>query len=337
MTEKPITPANPMPTLIFQATKMLHTASGHQLLDVGFQLKQGSILALYGPSGAGKTTILRILAGLTDAATGYIQMGNPNSVNSQISNGNSSSGKTSQSSNGSQSDQFSDNKNIWLDTSRHIDLPTRHRSIGFVFQDFALFPHLTVRGQLEFALPKKADRSIVDELLSMMELEELQHRKPALLSGGQQQRVALARAIARRPRLLLLDEPLSALDDEMRYRLQDFILKAHRSFHLTTILVSHYLPEIFRLSDEVIVLENGQVSRQDTAPNIFLEEKISSKFRVTGEIIDIQPADIVCIVSVLSGNNIVKVVATTAEAAALHIGQKVVVASKAFNPIILPL
>jgi molybdate transport system ATP-binding protein len=303
MTETPNTPANPVPALIFRATKMLHTASGHQLLDVGFQLKQGSILALYGPSGAGKTTILRTLAGLADAATGYIQVGD----------------------------------NIWLDTSRHINLPTRHRSIGFVFQDFALFPHLTVRGQLEFALPKKVDRLIVDELLSMMELEELQHRKPALLSGGQQQRVALARAIARRPRLLLLDEPLSALDDEMRHRLQDFILKAHRFYQLTTILVSHYLPEIFRLSDEVIVLENGQVRRRDTAANIFLEEKISSKFRVTGEIVDIQPADIVCIVSVLSGNNIVKVVATAAEAAALHIGQKVVVASKAFNPIILPL
>src|ERR1700754_263139 len=136
----------------FRATKMLHTASGHQLLDIGFQLKQGSILALYGPSGAGKTTILRILAGLTEAATGYIQIG------------------------GTSGD-------IWLDTSRHFNLPTRHRSIGFVFQDFALFPNLTVRQHLEFALPKKADRSIVNELLSMMELEELQHRKPALLSG----------------------------------------------------------------------------------------------------------------------------------------------------------
>ncbi|HMI59731.1 MAG TPA: ATP-binding cassette domain-containing protein, partial [Puia sp.] len=176
-----------------------------------------------------------------------------------------------------------------------------------------------------------------NELLTMMDLEELQHRKPALLSGGQQQRVALARAIARRPRLLLLDEPLSALDDEMRYRLQDFILKAHRFYQLTTILVSHYLPEIFRLSDEVIVLENGQVRKQDTAANIFLEEKISSKFRATGEIIDIQPADIVYIISVLSANTIVKVVATATEAANLHIGQKVVVASKAFNPIILPI
>jgi molybdate transport system ATP-binding protein len=321
MTEKPTIPANSAPTMIFQATKMLHTASGHQLLDIGFQLEQGSILALYGASGAGKTTILRILAGLTEAATGYIQIG----------------GTSGDNGNGGQSGQSSANGDIWLDTSRHINLPTRHRSIGFVFQDFALFPHLTVRQQLEFALPKKADRSIVNELLTMMELEELQHRKPALLSGGQQQRVALARAIARRPRLLLLDEPLSALDDEMRYRLQDFIRKAHRFYQLTTILVSHYLPEIFRLSDKVIVLENGQVRKQDTAANIFLEEKISSKFRATGEIIDIQPADIVYIISVLSANTIVKVVATATEAATFHIGQKVVVASKAFNPIILPL
>ena len=296
MTEKP---AN----FEFQATKLLHTAQGPQQLDVAFQLKKGSILALYGPSGAGKTTILRILAGLTDATTGYIRT----------------------------------DDEVWLDTSRHINRPTRHRSIGFVFQDFALFPHLTIRQQLEFALPKKADRLIIDELLAMMELEQLQHRKPALLSGGQQQRVALARAIARRPKLLLLDEPLSALDDEMRYRLQDFILKAHRFYQLTTILVSHYLPEIFRLSDEVIVLEKGQVQKQDTAASIFLEEKISSKFRATGEIIDILPADIVYIISVLSGNAIVKVIATAEEAAVLHIGQKVVVASKAFNPIILPL
>jgi len=287
----------------FQATKMLHTTQGHQLLDINFQLQKGSILALYGPSGAGKTTILRILAGLTDVTTGYVRIG----------------------------------EEVWLDTARHIDLPTRHRSIGFVFQDFALFPHLTVRQQLEFALPKKADQMIITELLTMMELEELQHRKPALLSGGQQQRVALARAIARRPQLLLLDEPLSALDDEMRYKLQDFILKAHRSYGLTTILVSHYLPEIFRLSDDVIILEKGSIQRQGAAASIFLEEKISSKFKATGEIIDITPADIVCIISILSGNSIVKVVATATEAASLHIGQKVMVASKAFNPIILPI
>ena len=299
-------------TLQLKVTKTLHTASGIQLLDVNFQLEKGSLLALYGPSGAGKTTILRILAGLTDTDSGYISVDNE----------------------------------VWLDTghftssghgARPTRLPTQSRSIGFVFQDFALFPHMTVRQQLEFALPKKADRQFIDELLEMMELQELQHRKPALLSGGQQQRTALARAIARRPALLLLDEPLSAVDDEMRFKLQDFIGKAHRFYGLTTILVSHYLPEIFRLSDKVIVLENGRIQKQGPATNVFLEEKISSKFRTTGEIVDIQPADIVYIVSILSGNSIVKVIATATERTGLHVGQKVMIASKAFNPIILPM
>jgi len=299
-------------TLQLKVTKTLHTASGIQLLDVNFQLEKGSLLALYGPSGAGKTTILRILAGLTDTDSGYISVDNE----------------------------------VWLDTghftpsgpgARPTRLPTQSRSIGFVFQDFALFPHMTVRQQLEFALPKKADRQFIDELLEMMELQELQHRKPALLSGGQQQRTALARAIARRPALLLLDEPLSAVDDEMRFKLQDFIGKAHRFYGLTTILVSHYLPEIFRLSDEVIVLENGKIQKQGPATQVFLEEKISSKFRTTGEIVDIEPADIVYIISILSGNSIVKVIATVTERTGLHVGQKVMIASKAFNPIILPM
>ncbi|HEY6899938.1 MAG TPA: ATP-binding cassette domain-containing protein [Puia sp.] len=291
------------PFLEFRATQSLHTAQGPQELDLSFHLNKGDLLALYGPSGAGKTTILRILAGLTHPATGHIQVENE----------------------------------TWLDTSHRRDLPTRHRSIGFVFQDFALFPHLTVRQQLEFALPPKAETAITGELLEMMELEALQNQKPIALSGGQQQRVALARAIARRPQLLLLDEPLSALDDEMRFKLQDFILKAHQHYGLTTILVSHYLPEIFRLANRVIVIEKGRIQKQGAPSNIFLEDKISSKFKATGEIIDITPADIVYIISVLSGNAVIKVVATTAEAAQLHIGQKVIVASKAFNPILLPL
>ncbi|MBS1664944.1 MAG: ATP-binding cassette domain-containing protein [Bacteroidetes bacterium] len=301
----PITPTTSGATtfLQFQAAKTLHTAHGPQQLDLSFQLKKGDILALYGPSGAGKTTILRILAGLTHPTTGHIQTENE----------------------------------IWLDTSRKLDLPTRHRSIGFVFQDFALFPHLSVRQQLEFALPPKADTRIIAELLEMMELEALQNQKPAALSGGQQQRVALARAIARRPRLLLLDEPLSALDDEMRSKLQDFILKAHQHYDLTTILVSHHLPEIFRLASEVIVLEKGRIQKKGKVADVFHQDKASDKFKATGEIIDITTIDVACIISVLSGNSTIKIVVTPAEAALLHIGQKIIVTSQTFNPIILPI
>jgi molybdate transport system ATP-binding protein len=286
----------------FQATKLLHTARGHQWLDISFELGSGRLLTLYGPSGAGKTTILRILAGLTDTATAHIEV----------------------------------EGEIWDDSTRKTHLPTHRRSIGFVFQDFALFPNLTVRQQLEFALQKGEDRSIVTELLEMMQLEELQDRRPSLLSGGQQQRVALARAIARRPRLLLLDEPLSALDDEMRLRLQDFILKAHRHYRLTTILVSHYLPEIFRLSDEVVCLDEGRVQRQGAPALVFPGEKISGQFSVTGEIVEKMPADTLFIISVRCAGTIIKVTSTTKEAASLHIGQKVIVTSKAFDPVIMP-
>ena len=291
------------PLLKFRASKMLHTAGGQQPLDIAFELEKGRLLTIYGPSGAGKTTLLRMLAGLTDMDSGRIEAdGEP-----------------------------------WYDSGAKINKPARKRSVGMVFQDFALFPHLSVRGNLEFALEAGDDKRLVDELIDLMELGALQNIRPSLLSGGQQQRVALARAMVRRPRLLLLDEPLSALDDEMRFRLQDYILRAHRQYELTTILVSHYLPEIFRLSDEVICLEKGRIERQGRPSDIFSAGRISGKFKITGEIVEILRADIVYIVTVLSANNLVKVIATEEEVAGLKPGAKVIVASKAFNPVILRL
>jgi molybdate transport system ATP-binding protein len=289
------------PNLSFSGSKILHTADGPQRLDIAFELQQGRLLTIYGPSGAGKTTLLRMLAGLTDMDSGIIESGDE----------------------------------VWYDKERKINKPARHRSVGMVFQDFALFPHLTVRGNLEFALQKKEDKKLVEELIGLMELDALQNIHPSRLSGGQQQRVALARAMVRRPGLLLLDEPLSALDDEMRFRLQDYILRAHRQYGLTTILVSHYLPEIFRLSDEIICLEKGRIQRQGTPSDIFSAGKTSGKFRIIGEIVEIVPADIVFIVTVLAANNLVKVIATQEEAAGLQPGAKVIVASKAFNPVII--
>ncbi len=287
-----------MTSLRFQATKMLHTAQGNQLFTVAFEARQGQIMALYGPSGAGKTTLLRILAGLTDTASGQIEV----------------EGET------------------WLDSALGLSLPTRHRSIGFVFQDFALFPNLTVREQLEFALPDKAGKAIVTELLELMELQELQHRRPTLLSGGQQQRVAIARAIARRPRLLLLDEPLSAVDDQMRDKLQDYLLKAQRHYHLTTILVSHYVPEIFRLADNVLMLEQGRVTGQGLPSAVFA----GAPFKATGTIVHIESAGSAFVIRVRCAGTMIDVPVTAGEAAGLRPGQEVVVSSNLFAPQLLP-
>ena len=296
--------------LKFRVKKMLQTSEGKQALDISFELEKGRLLTIYGPSGAGKTTILRIIAGLTDPDSGMIEAGGE----------------------------------IWQDTEAGIHTPPQKRSVGLVFQDFALFPNLTVKQNLEFALPKTTgknetarSKAEVAELIALLELGQLQDSPPARLSGGQQQRVALARAIVRKPRILLLDEALSALDDEMRWKLQDYILRVHRHYRLTTILVSHYLPEIFRLSDEVICLEGGKIGRRGRPGEVFLEERISNKFKLVGEIVEIFPSDIVFIVSVLCANTIVKVIATAEEAKILHTGQKVMVASKAFNPVILPI
>lgn len=284
----------------YNAYKMLQTADGELPLDVSFTIEKGQFLAIYGNSGAGKTTLLRILAGLTQAEKTHIEVANE----------------------------------IWDNSQNKIHLSVQNRSIGFVFQDYALFPNLTVKENLEFALQKNDDSKIVFELIKLMELQSLQNSKPQNLSGGQKQRVALARAIVRKPKILLLDEPLSALDDEMRFKLQDYILKIHQKFQLTTLMISHSIPEIFKLSDKVIILDKGKVIKEGTPGNVFSEEKISSKFKLTGEIISITKSDIIYIVQVLSGNNIVKVVATEDEIKNFRVGQKVLVASKAFNPII---
>jgi molybdate transport system ATP-binding protein len=280
---------------------MLHTAQGPQLFDVGFELPQGQTLAIHGPSGSGKTTLLRILAGLAPADTGYIRV----------------AGET------------------WLDTGRRIDLPTRHRSIGLVFQDFALFPHLTVRSQLEYALPAttkkttRAARTIIDELLELMELEELQHRRPALLSGGQQQRIAIARAIARGPRLLLLDEPLSALDDEMRLKLQDYLLKIQRHYHLTTLLVSHHAADIFRLSNNVIQLKKGRVERQGPPAEVFADKP---HITISGTIIDLTPAGDSFLVRIDCAGAILRLTISPTRAATLQPGRPITLTATLLNP-----
>jgi len=175
----------------------------------------------------------------------------------------------------------------------------------------------------------------VNELLALFGLTEFRKRKPAGLSGGQKQRVALARALARKPQLLLLDEPLSALDAEMRITLQDEIAQAHQLLGVTTIMVSHDLNEVFRLATQVLCIENGSITRTGNPEEVFSDSSISGKVQITGQIARIERQDTINVVTVISGNNqIIKVIAFESDLENLKIGDRVMVFSKAFNPII---
>lgn len=282
--------------------KKLITAEGSVELDIDLKISPGELLTLYGKSGAGKTTILRILAGLTRPDRGTVQV----------------------------------EEETWFDSVRNYNLLPQRRSIGLVFQDYALFPNMTVRQNLQYALPSSNMNKTVDLLLEVVDLQNLAGRKPDSLSGGQRQRVALARALVRRPKILLLDEPLSALDPEMRRRLQDVILDIHQRFKLTTVLVSHSLAEIFKLANRVVVIDRGKIVRSGELAEVFIGKQLSGKFKFDGEILAMQKNEVVYILTIAIGNNIVKVIATDDEACLLNVGDKVIVSSKAFNPVIIP-
>lgn len=280
--------------------KKLKSASGEMLLVAKVNMPQETLVTLYGKSGAGKTSILRILAGLLTPDKGSIVV----------------------------------NGITWLDVHNKVNLPPQKRKVGFVFQDYALFPNMTVKENLLFALEKGQDKKVVSELIEIIELGELQHRKPATLSGGQKQRVALARALVQKPELLMLDEPLSALDTEMRIKLQEYILQVHRQYRLTTILVSHDTAEILKMSNRILVLEHGKIIKQGVPAEVLTHKEISGKFQFTGEVVALEKQDFIFIVTILIGKDLVRVVADEKEGKALKLGDKVLVASKAFNPII---
>jgi molybdate transport system ATP-binding protein len=283
--------------------KALDAMDGKMELNVAMKIRKNSLTTIFGESGAGKTSILRMISGLMDPDNGNIEV----------------NGKT------------------WYNSSAGINLKTQNRRIGYVFQDYALFPNMTVKENLTYALEKRQDPGIVSELLDIIELENLKNRKSGTLSGGQKQRVSLARALVGNPDILLLDEPLSALDEGIRSKLQDYILMVHEKYKLTTILVSHDLPEIFKLSDQIFLLKKGKIERSGTPSEVFLSNNISGKYRFTGTIIEKTKNDVVYVVGVLVGNNLIKVIATDDEGDSLNIGDRVMVVSKAFNPLIMKL
>lgn len=281
--------------------KPLYTADGIIDLKVNKQINRGDFLTLFGKSGSGKTTLLRILAGLETPKSGKIVV----------------------------------DKEIWFDSSKKINLPPQKRNVGFVFQDYALFPNMSVRRNLEFASKNKNEIKKVDEILEIMEIENLSNMKPELLSGGQKQRVALARTLMTNPKMLLLDEPLSALDTTMRLKLQDELSLIHQKFNITSILVSHDISEVFKLSNRVFKINLGEIQQDGTPNEVFSNQNISGKFKIIGEILSIKKSDILYIVEVLTNNEIVKVTAVEDEIKELKIGDKLLLSSKAFNPILM--
>jgi putative spermidine/putrescine transport system ATP-binding protein len=227
--------------------------------DFNLEVEKGSLVSFLGPSGCGKTTTLRMIAGFEQ----------PN------------------------------NGTITLDGVEITTIPPNKRDIGMVFQAYALFPNMNVRENIAFGLemkrtPKKEAEKRINEVLEMVRLTNVAKRYPHQLSGGQQQRVALARALAVQPRVLLLDEPLSALDAEVRVALRAEIRRIQTKLAITTIYVTHDQEEALSISDKVVVMNNGLIEQIGTPEVIYRKPRtrfvatfIGTANQFTGKIIDV--------------------------------------------------
>ncbi|MNW45052.1 spermidine/putrescine transport system ATP-binding protein [Fontibacillus panacisegetis] len=211
-----------------------HFAGQPVVHPLSLTIKEGEFLTLLGPSGCGKTTILRMIAGFEQPSKGQIM----------------------------------------LEGTDLTNLPPNRRDLNLVFQHYALFPHMTVEDNIAFGLkmkkmPLKEQRERVQEAVTMTQLNQLVKRYPHQLSGGQQQRVAIARAIANKPKVLLLDEPLGALDLQLRKNLQSELKHLQRSLGITFVYVTHDQEEAMMLSDRIVIMNNGRVEQIGTPREIY--------------------------------------------------------------------
>lgn len=206
-------------------------------LAVNLELPGQGITALFGPSGAGKTTLLRAIAGLERAHDSCIR------VDGQV----------------------------WQDDAQAIFLPTHRRAIGFVFQDVLLFEHLDVRRNLEFGMKRVplSQRTIsLDHAVDLLGIKHLMQRQSSTLSGGERQRVGIARALATSPRVLLLDEPLAALDMQRKHEIMPYLERLSEHLKIPMLYVSHALDEVAQMADHIVLLEGGRVRVSDTASSL---------------------------------------------------------------------
>ncbi len=217
---------------------------GEFILDVDFQLPTTGISALFGPSGCGKTTCLRCIAGLEKPQQGLVKLG----------------------------------EQLWQDSSRSHFVPAHQRAVGYVFQDAALFPHLNVEANLLYGykrLRNKTARIKADAVITLLGLSALLKRSVENLSGGERQRVAIGRALLANPDLLLMDEPLSALDAASKTEIFPYLEQLHRELSIPVLYVSHSADEVARLADHIVLLEDGKVQAQGATRDIFTRLDLS--------------------------------------------------------------
>lgn len=215
---------------------------GEFFLDVDLNLPAQGVSSLFGPSGCGKTTLLRAIAGLDYYPDAYLKVGST----------------------------------VWQEPGRFM--PPHKRPLGYVFQESSLFIHLSVRRNLEYGLrrvPEAERRVSLDRAIELLEIRALLERKPDTLSGGERQRVAIARALAVSPRLLLMDEPLAALDVNRKQEILPYIESLHRELDIPVIHVSHYPDEVARITDHLVLLESGRVIASGDVHEIFTRLDLS--------------------------------------------------------------
>lgn len=219
--------------------------------SVGVELRlDEELLVLFGPSGAGKTMILKMISGIVAPGEGRVVSGGE----------------------------------VLFDSSSGVNVPVRKRKVGYLFQDYALFPHMTVEENIAYGIegPKASAGKKVSELMGLMRLAGLEKRFPHELSGGQKQRTALARTLAAEPRVLLLDEPFSALDYQVREKLRADLLNIHRVYPITTVLVTHDLEEAFMLGKKIAVINNGSIEQSGTREDVFYRPRTRNVARFMG-------------------------------------------------------
>jgi molybdate transport system ATP-binding protein len=271
-------------------------------LDVSFDIPRGKITALFGPSGAGKSSILRLISGLEMPEDGLIFNGNE----------------------------------TWFDKAKGINLHAQQRSVGFVFQDYALFPHMTVEKNVAYGIKEKWRMKEIKDLIGIAGLSGYERYYPTQLSGGQKQRVSLIRAIARKPDILLLDEPFSALDWQTRIQLQEDVKNIIKQFNVTTLYVTHEVTEVYKLANNVIVLESGKEVKQGTPEEVFLGKRLSTRVQVTGKVVGIEHDSIMASVTVLHADQFFKTLIDTEELESLNlrVGDDVIVGVKSSDVIL---